>query len=604
MNVSRADRIRDGLALVMALVILAAWLIWPVWLDTIKVQLNIVEQTLGIELPDSLPAQANADAQARLPQISREQISGILDRLGVTPEETNRLAAAIIALNLPTTTSMGFAVPVGALIAGFAAALMLWKPRFAPTLNSLVRIGGLIVGAYFVYAFAILNSFVRVVALPEYFAPGFWIALAATLGLVLREMFSPPSATDRELRGASSVSLGLNIGVAFDALRANKLRSALTMLGIVIGVMSVVSLLSVGRGAQSAITEQINNIGTNLVTVLPASGTTTLTVDDAEAIANSISGLTYVVPTFQATVQIKTDTGSVQGRVIAATPDYLPTNNLTVEFGRFYEALDYQGAARVAIIGTLVADELFGGLNPVGRTIRVNGQRLDVIGVMQERDGGFGFDPNLQIYVPLTTAYRSLFEARAVASTRQTVSNISVSVTEADQVTRVLDDLERLLRRRHNLRLDDENDFTLFDQQQLLDAASTITGVLTVLLGAIAGVSLLVGGIGIMNISLVSVTERTREIGLRKALGARRTHIQQQFLIETVVLSTIGGLIGVLAGVGLAELVNASGILAASVTWDSIALGLGFSVLVGVFFGVYPARRAARLQPIEALRYE
>ncbi len=425
------------------------------------------------------------------------------------------------------------------------------------------------------------------------------------LGMILRELLPAPVTLNAlQARGASSVSLGQNVGVAFDALRANKLRAALTMLGIIIGVMAVVSLLSIGQGAQSAITDQINAIGTNLVFIQNAPSISNLSVEDADAIRSGVDGLTYVVPQYIAGAQMKNENGSVQGRVIGSTPEYFPANNLNVEVGRPFDQTEYDNAARVAVIGTGITEELFGSLNPVGRTIRVNGQRILIIGVMQERDAGFGADPNFQIYVPLTTSYRSLFEARAVASSRRVLSSIIVSVAEAENIEPAQDQMERILRRQHDLRVEDENDFILFDQQQLLDAASTVTGVLTVLLGAIAGVSLLVGGIGIMNISLVSVTERTREIGLRKALGARPSHILQQFLIETVVLSTTGGLIGVLLGIGVGQLINATGVLTANTTVESVVLGLGFSVMVGVFFGVWPARRAARLQPIEALRYE
>jgi len=469
----------------------------------------------------------------------------------------------------------------------------------------LIRIGGLVVALYFVYVLGVQNSFVRAVRLTQYLSPLFWVAFAGLLALILRELLpSPVVKTELQARGTASVSLGQNVGVAFDALRANKLRSALTMLGIIIGVMAVVSLLSIGQGAQTAITEQISAIGTNLVFIQPAPASNSLILEDATALRDAIDGLTYVVPQYIAGAQMKNENGSVQGRVVGSTPDYFLANNLTVDVGRPYDENEYDNAARVAVIGTGITEELFGNLNPVGRTIRVNSQRIQIIGVMQERDAGFGADPNFQIYVPLTTSYKSLFEARAVASTRQSVSAIIISVADGDAVSAAIDQIERLLRRRHNLRLEDENDFLLFDQQQLLDAASAVTGVLTILLGAIAGVSLLVGGIGIMNISLVSVTERTREIGLRKALGARPSHILQQFLIETIVMSTTGGIFGVLLGIGLAQLVNASGVISATITPDSIALGLGFSVLVGVFFGVWPARRAASLQPIEALRYE
>ncbi|HEX2618517.1 MAG TPA: FtsX-like permease family protein, partial [Phototrophicaceae bacterium] len=264
---------------------------------------------------------------------------------------------------------------------------------------------------------------------------------------------------------------------------------------------------------------------------------------------------------------------------------------------------EYLTKSRVVVLGKAAADDLFGGLNPVERDVRIDGTRFKVVGVLGEQDGGFGNDPNRQVYVPLTTAYRNLFNVKTNSGENR-VSSIVIDVENGDVVDQVKADVEALLRKEHKLKTDEDNDFSIVDQQQLLSIASSITGILTVLLGAIASISLLVGGIGIMNIMLVSVTERTKEIGLRKAIGARRAHILQQFLIETVFLSLLGGFIGVLLGVGIAALVDTSGLLTTTVTWDSIALGLGFSAIIGIFFGVYPANQAAALQPIEALRYE
>jgi len=571
------------------------------WLRLDPLIRDLAEVVLGLEIPDALPIPRQALTDA----VGSDSAAAALTGYNLTPIQRRALTASATALFVPPAFSIPWLVSIGGLIVAVGAGLALWRPQWADAMEWLIRIGGLVAGTYFIYVLGMQNSYIRAVRFTQYLSPLFWVALVATLGLILRELLpSPAPKTELQARGTASVSLGQNIGVAFDALRANKLRSALTMLGIIIGVMAVVSLLSIGQGAQSAITQQISAIGTNLVFIQSAASSNSLILEDATAIENTVDDLTYVIPQYIAGAQIKNENGSVQGRVVGATPDYFPANNLTVEVGRPYDENEYDNAARVAVIGTAIAEELFGSLNPVGRTIRVNSQRIQVIGVMQERDAGFGADPNYQIYVPLTTSYKSLFEARAVASSRQTVSSIIISVADGDAVTAVQDQIERLLRRRHNLRLEDENDFILFDQQQLLEAASAVTGVLTILLGAIAGVSLLVGGIGIMNISLVSVTERTREIGLRKALGARPSHILQQFLIETIVMSTSGGLLGVLLGIGLAQLVNASGVISATITPDSIALGLGFSVLVGVFFGVWPARRAASLQPIEALRYE
>jgi putative ABC transport system permease protein len=335
------------------------------------------------------------------------------------------------------------------------------------------------------------------------------------------------------------------------------------------------------------------------------SNSETLTYNDAEAISEGIDGLTAVLPQYSGNLQVRSDLDSYNASVLGATADYARVRNIEVSEGRYFTSAEYNNNARVAVLGSEAANELFAGLNPIGRNIRIDGKRFEVVGLLEQQDSsGFGNNPNLQVQVPLTTAYRILFDARATASTQNTVSSIVVAAENVDDVNTIIDDITQLLRERHRLDADEEDDFSILDQQQLLDAATTITSILTVLLGAIASVSLLVGGIGIMNIMLVSVTERTKEIGLRKAIGARRSHILQQFLIETIFLSLLGGLLGVLLGVGIALLVNGSGLLNATITLDSIALGLGFSAIVGIFFGVYPANQAASLEPIEALRYE
>jgi ABC-type antimicrobial peptide transport system permease subunit len=269
------------------------------------------------------------------------------------------------------------------------------------------------------------------------------------------------------------------------------------------------------------------------------------------------------------------------------------------------------GLAKQNVKVVVINDRAFNAFVMDGRHIFINAGALfeaktpnEVIGVLAEQDSGFGGDANDQVILPLTTGYRYLFSGRAVVGTDYLVSSITLSAERSDQVSLIISEVEDLLRARHDLDIDEDNDFNVANQQQLLETFSEVSGTLTAMLGAIASVSLLVGGIGIMNISLVSVTERTKEIGLRKALGARRFQILQQFLIETVVLSTMGGVFGVLAGVGVAVLVNNSGLLNAVIAPEAILLGLGFSVAVGIFFGVYPANRAASLHPIEALRYE
>jgi putative ABC transport system permease protein len=320
--------------------------------------------------------------------------------------------------------------------------------------------------------------------------------------------------------------------------------------------------------------------------------------------AKQLTNFTAILPQYGETLRVRSDDDNILTSVTGVTSQYAKASNLKVEYGRFLTDQDYDSAAKVAVIGQDAATDLFGGRDPIGKTIRVNGVRFEVIGVMGKQDSGFGGNANATIYVPLTSAYRTLFNVKAPGTSDNVISSLRVAVDDLNNVSGVKTEIERILRDRHKLKTADENDFNILDQQTLLSTANTITGILTVLLGAIASVSLLVGGIGIMNISLVSVTERTKEIGLRKAIGARKNRILMQFLIETIFLSTLGGVIGVVLGVGIALLVNASGLLTARITLDSILLGLGFSMIVGVFFGVYPASRAAALQPIEALRYE
>jgi putative ABC transport system permease protein len=295
---------------------------------------------------------------------------------------------------------------------------------------------------------------------------------------------------------------------------------------------------------------------------------------------------------------------SYTATVVGTTPDYAIVRNLELSEGRFFDQDEYDGKSRVVVLGSGVVEEIFPYSDPLGSTVRIGSRTYEVVGVLAEQDSGTGGSANEQVYLPLSTGYRTLFTSRGVVGTEYQVSSIQISAEDPDQVSLIVAEITDLLRARHALDLEDDDDFMITNQQDLLESLSEVSGTLTVLLAAIASVSLLVGGIGIMNISLVSVTERTKEIGLRKALGARRFQILQQFLIETVVLSTLGGVIGVLAGVGVALLVNNSGALNAVVAPESILLGLGFSVAVGVFFGVYPANRAASLHPIEALRYE
>lgn len=578
----------------------------------------------GIQLPPFLPT-PNADGQipasslpnlaggnaaaAGAPSGSQAPTSGTTQ---VPTRPGGRLLGGIPPFMLTIFTNpTALLVPLAAIVALLVTLISFRKLGFNPAARLITLVVGLLALVYFVTQ--ILNG-----GLPT--APGFWLALIGAVGLVGQIALPRPRPADYrppvKVEGlpagkGSALNLGMNLSIAFDALMANKLRSGLTMLGVIIGVMSVVALLSVGQGAQVSITDQISGTGLNVLTINPGRGgfgggnAQTLTLEDADALERQLRGVDAILPQYNQTFRLTSEFDDVLTTVRGVGAAYAEKVRLELGDGRFFSESEYDSRARVAVIGNNTAEDLFGGIDPLGRTIRIDGTRFEVIGVLAEQEQSTpGANPNNDVYIPLSTGYRVLFQATARGSGVDLVSNIRVSVVDLEDVDDVKAQVESILREEHNLKEGDDNDFSILDQQSLLDTASTITGILTVLLGAIASISLVVGGIGIMNISLVSVTERTREIGLRKALGARRSSILRQFLIETIFLSVLGGVIGVLLGVGIALGVSASGLLETSITWDSIVLGLGFSIVVGVFFGVYPATRAASLQPIEALRYE
>jgi putative ABC transport system permease protein len=419
--------------------------------------------------------------------------------------------------------------------------------------------------------------------------------------------------------------LSENLRVALGGLVVNKMRSGLTMLGVVIGVAAVIALMSIGQGAQASITEQISDVGSNLIFVFPgatsmhgvrgASGSAaTLTYADAEAIADPghVPDAVTVAPVFSQNTQVVFGDENVNVSVSGVTPEYSEAlSGVEVANGRFIEGKDVFGRSNVAVLGYQTAIDLFGGFDPVGQKVKVTvpgetGGRvsLTVVGVLDEQGASGMADPDAVVLVPITTAQTRIFNGRNSLG-EPLVSQISVVAASEDRADAAVGEITALLRDRHGIDPDaEEDDFTVMNQADLLDMATQVTDIMTIFLGAISSISLLVGGIGIMNIMLVSVTERTREIGLRKAVGARKADILAQFLLEAVVLSVVGGLLGILLGVGLASLVNMSGVMESLVTFDSIALAVGFSAAIGLFFGIYPANQAAKLNPIEALRYE
>lgn len=398
---------------------------------------------------------------------------------------------------------------------------------------------------------------------------------------------------------------------ALESLTANKMRSGLTILGIVIGVGAVIAMLAIGKGTEASVTSSIEGIGTNLLIVMQDRSITNakpLTLADAEALKDPFAAPSVLdtAPQISSNNEISFESNSLSSSVLGVTPSYETVRNSPVQEGEFITEEQLLGRASVAVIGTNVADTLFDRSEGViGETIRIDGQPFRVVGVLKTQGGsGMGSSADDQILVPLTTSQIRL----AHRATRDEVGTIFIAAVDADSVNTAQDEVTQILRTRHRTKVG-QDDFSILLQTQLLDTISSVLGVITVLLGGIAGISLLVGGIGIMNIMLVSVTERTREIGLRKALGARKTDILMQFLTESAVLSLVGGFVGMLLGWGLSVLVGriaaATGtVLNPVISLDSILLATLFSAAVGLFFGIYPANRAAGLEPVEALRYE
>jgi len=402
-----------------------------------------------------------------------------------------------------------------------------------------------------------------------------------------------------------------NVRVALAGLRSNKLRSALTMLGITIGVSAVIVLVSLGQAVDTFVRNQFLGLGTNLVIVFPGENqrgeTVRLTLNDADALADisRVPDGLAVMPQFNFSRPTTFNGRETVGRIRGITEAFPAMRNRDVTAGRFLDATDVEGLARVAIIGTTVLDRLFPDTYPIGQSIRIGGVTFRVIGVMAEAGStGFGGDENDQIWVPITTAQTRLSGDRDLTGERP-VTNILVQARDGNSVDAVAQQIRQTIRESRRIAFRDEDNFQIFTQDDLLASLSQITGLLTIFLAIIAGISLLVGGIGIMNIMLVTVTERTREIGLRKAVGAQKRDIQLQFLTEATTLSLVGGGIGIIlavSGAGLVSLLVPT--LEVAVQPASVALATLISLAVGVFFGIYPANRAAALNPIDALRYE
>lgn len=396
---------------------------------------------------------------------------------------------------------------------------------------------------------------------------------------------------------------------AMGSLSANKVRSGLTLLGIVIGIASVIAMVSIGQGAQASIESNIESIGSNLIIVYPGAQRTggvnagrgsiqTLTADDAAAIRVAVSGIKAVAPEVSRRYQITAGGSNTNTEVIGTTESYLVVRNVSMDIGSFLSDRDEKSSAKIAVLGSSARDDLFGeGADPIGRFIRINNVDFLVVGVTLPK-GGSGFsNPDNSVYIPLSSAQHFL-------SGSDFVNTISIAAENQGEMASVQSEISDLLLSRHHIADATQADFGILNQNDILATASNITATFTAFLSSIAGISLLVGGIGIMNMMLTTVMERTREIGLRKAVGIRRVFIRRQFLAESVILTMLGGTLGVILGWIFSVALSTFANIPTTISLSSVTLAFGVSAVTGIVFGIYPAERAARMSPIEALRYE
>jgi len=396
----------------------------------------------------------------------------------------------------------------------------------------------------------------------------------------------------------------------YSAITVNKARSFLTILGIVIGIASVIAMISIGRGAQNSIQESIQSIGSNLLMIRPGSqggfsqvkqgqgSAKTLTAEDADTIEREIDSVKIVAPEISGRYQIIAKGQNTNTTVAGVTSEYPEARNLKIDDGTFITSQHLKSMSKVAVLGSEVILDLFGeDFNPVGQKVRINGIDFTVVGTIVSKGGsGFGSSDDI-IYIPLSTSQQFL-------EGNDLLSLISVTVKDQKLMTEAEKEIETLLLKEHKISNAEDSDFRIMNQADIVETASSVAGTFTTLLGAVAGISLIVGGIGIMNMMLISVTERTREIGLRKAIGAKKNNINTQFLMEAIALTFLGGIIGVLLGLAISLGVEKYAGLTTEVTLSSVLMAFGVAAGIGIIFGYYPAQRAAKLNPIEALRHE